>query len=240
MRLKGHLVIMARCPRLGAVKKRLARDIGPLEALRFYRHNGGCLIRMAAKDPRWRTWLAVTPEGAPQGGRGLWPGRYRRIGQGRGDLGARMERLFQALPPGPLVIVGSDVPGITPALINRAFRALGQSDWVIGPAPDGGYYLIGSKRLKKPFRPFAGVRWSSRHTLADTLRNLSDADKGRRDPAAGRQAGWTSPVLPGARGRIAFLPPLRDVDRGADLEALRAASSGVRAGAASAPPDCRA
>lgn len=200
-----HLVIMARNPRLCAVKKRLAMDIGALAALRFYRHNAGRLVHMACQDPRWVTWLAVTPDRAARQRRGLWPGSYRLIGQGRGDLGARMARIFQGLPSGPVVIVGSDIPGITPGLLARAFQALGSHDWVIGPAMDGGYYLIGAKRLCRAHRPFHGVRWSHEETLADTLANL----KG-----------------PGTAG-IAYLPLLRDVDSGTDLEALKDVTSGA-------------
>jgi rSAM/selenodomain-associated transferase 1 len=210
MPAKYHLVIMARSPRLGAVKKRLAKDIGVLAALRFYRRNTGRLVQMASKDPRWVTWLAMTPDRAARHRRGLWPGGYRLIGQGRGDLGARMARIFQDLPPGPVVIVGSDIPGIRPDLITQAFRALGAHDWVIGPAHDGGYYLIGAKRLRRPYRPFEGVRWSHEQTLADTLANLK------------RQG----------RPRVAYLPVLRDVDSGSDLAALKEPTASAPEGGA--------
>ena len=95
-------------------------------------------------------------------------------------------------PPGPVVIVGSDIPGIRPAHVARAFRALGRADWVVGPAEDGGYWLIGARRRPSYRDPFAGVRWSSEHTLADTVANLTGA-------------------------RIAFLEVLSDIDTGADL-----------------------
>jgi len=83
-----------------------------------------------------------------------------------------MQRLFQLLPPGPVIIVGSDIPAIGPAHIARAFRLLGRADVVLGPARDGGYWLIGMKRIPRVLAPFASVRWSSRHALADTLVNL--------------------------------------------------------------------
>jgi hypothetical protein len=184
-----HVVIMARAPRLGTVKRRLARDIGELAAWRFYRHGLVALARRLHGGGRWHSWLAVTPDRAM---RGPWPLLWRVIPQGPGDLGARMGRLFQDLPPGPVVIVGSDIPDIGPAHIARAFALLGSHDWVFGPAVDGGYWLIGSRRRPARLNPFAGVRWSSPHTLADTLANL-----------------------PGAR--VAFLEELQDVDTGADL-----------------------
>ena len=61
---RRHLVIMARAPRLGCVKRRLAGDIGEIEALRFYRGHTARLLRDMARDPRWETWLAVTPDAA--------------------------------------------------------------------------------------------------------------------------------------------------------------------------------
>ncbi|WP_198373490.1 TIGR04282 family arsenosugar biosynthesis glycosyltransferase, partial [Roseomonas rosulenta] len=117
-----------------------------------------------------------------------------RIGQAAGDLGARMEG---AMRPHPVaVLAGSDIPDLRPADIAAAIRALGRADAVFGPAEDGGYWLVGMGP-RRPARPFAGVRWSSAHALADTLRNF-----------AGR--------------RVALLRRLQDVDTAADLAALRA------------------
>jgi len=102
---------------------------------------------------------------APRGG--------RRGGQGGGDLGRRMARVFQTLPPGPAVIIGSDIPAIRPAHIAAAFRALGQHQAVFGPATDGGYWLVGLRRRPRlPRRLFERVRWSSAHALADTRAGL--------------------------------------------------------------------
>ncbi len=201
MSLVQHLVIMARAPRLGAVKRRLAAGIGAVGAWRFYRSITALTLRRVAPDRRWRTWLAVTPDRAALTGRGLWPAPCRVIPQGGGDLGARMGRLFRSLPPGPVVIVGSDIPEIGTAQIARAFRRLGAGDWVFGPAADGGYWLIGARRRPVIRPPFAGVRWSSPRTLADTLANL-------------------------AGSRVAFLEKMEDIDSAADLARLRARAAG--------------
>ena len=83
-----------------------------------------------------------------------------------------MQRLFERLPPGPAIIVGSDVPAIRPGHIAEAFRVLARGDAVLGPAPDGGYWLIGLRRSPNVLAPIGGVRWSSAHALADTLANL--------------------------------------------------------------------
>ena len=197
--LAQHVVIMARAPRLGAVKRRLARDVGTLAAWRFYRHGLVSLTRRLGRDGRWCRWLAITPDRSV---RTRWPRAWHAIPQGSGDLGARMGRLLQDLPPGPVVIVGSDIPDLGPAHIARAFALLGDHDWVFGPASDGGYWLIGARRRPARRDPFAGVRWSSPHALLDTLANL--------------------PVT-----RVAFLQELQDVDTGADLNRWRRKKLGV-------------
>ena len=189
MSRRAWVVIMARAPRLGAVKRRLARDLGALAALRFYRQSLRGLLRDLSGDSRWQVVLALTPDrAARQACEGV-----RAVPQGRGDLGARMGRFLRELPPGPVVIVGTDIPGLGRPQVARALDALGAHDWVLGPSGDGGYWLIGAKRLRPgPRDPFQGVRWSSAHTLADTRANLSGA-------------------------RIAYLERLDDIDTGADL-----------------------
>jgi uncharacterized protein len=165
-----HLVVFLRAPRLGRVKSRLAAGIGALAALRFYRDTSARLLRRLARDARWRTELWVTPE---RDLKGRWPVRAPRRGQGGGDLGRRMARVFATLPPGPAVIIGSDIPAIGRAHVAAAFRALGRSEAVFGPAADGGYWLVGMRRRPRvPRGLFMRVRWSSRHALADTLAGL--------------------------------------------------------------------
>jgi glycosyltransferase A (GT-A) superfamily protein (DUF2064 family) len=110
-----------------------------------------------------------------------------------------MQRLFECLPPGPVIIVGSDIPAIAPNRIAKAFALLKGSDAVFGKARDGGYWLVGLKRTPRVLAPFSSVRWSSQHALADTLANLG----GRR---------------------VAFAAELGDVDTSADYCALRASA----------------
>jgi rSAM/selenodomain-associated transferase 1 len=172
----NRLVIMAKSPRRGAVKRRLAGEIGEGAALRFYRSCLSHSFTRLASDRRWPTLLAVAPD--QDSASPILPSlpHVQRLLQGKGDLGQRMQRLFQRLPPGPVIIVGSDIPAIAPALIARAFALLRRSDAVFGKARDGGYWLVGLKRIPRVLAPFARVRWSSRHALADTLANL----KGKR------------------------------------------------------------
>jgi hypothetical protein len=167
MPLARHLVIFARCPRLGVGKRRLAAGIGPVQALRFQRVMLFATLRRLGTDPRWTTWLAVTPDRS-----GPWPVRLGNLPQGRGDLGQRMASVAKTLPPGPVLIIGSDIPGITATEVARAFHRLGQHDAVFGPAGDGGYWAVGLRRRPRFFDPFCDVRWSTEHALSDTVANL--------------------------------------------------------------------
>ncbi len=171
MSARRHLVIMVRAPRLGAGKRRLARDVGALAAWRFQRHMLRRLSRRLGRDPRWTTWLAVTPDRAVPGLRG----GDRTLPQGPGDLGVRMARLLREAPSGPVVVVGSDIPDLDAGHVAEAFKALGRHDGVFGPAADGGYWLVGARRRRRPWRSFEAVRWSSPHALADSLANLKGA-----------------------------------------------------------------
>jgi uncharacterized protein len=198
----NHLVAFVKAPRLGRVKSRLARDIGAVAAWHFYRTTMTSVLRKLDGSGRWLKWLAVTPDPAAAEPV-LWPRGWRRIPQGQGDLGARMGRVMRTLPPGPVVIIGTDVPGIRSRHIAQAFRALGRQEAVFGPAPDGGYWLVGLRR--RPRRPeiFGDVRWSTPTALADTLASLPEPD-------------------------VAMLETLHDVDTGADLAYWRRRSSQER------------
>lgn len=159
---------------MGRVKTRLAGGLGVSGATAFYRNETRALIRRLGCDPRWRTVLAVTPDTAAL--EPVFPDvlcdSLPRIPQGAGDLGARMMRAFEVLPPGPALIIGSDIPGIRNRHIAEAFRSLGSHDAVFGPAEDGGFWLVGQRRTPRIIPMFTNVRWSTDHALADTLGSL--------------------------------------------------------------------
>tara|TARA_R110000824_G_scaffold118960_19_gene272664 strand:+ start:83486 stop:84091 length:606 start_codon:yes stop_codon:yes gene_type:complete len=174
MTLTPQLVVMAKRPEMGRVKTRLAKGLGQAGATRFYRQTTQSLMRRVGTDPRWQTLLALSPDRAvfdtmP------WPGPCLRVGQGRGDLGHRMGRLMRDLPAGPVVIIGSDIPDISARHIAAAFRALGRNDAVFGPSADGGYWLVGLKRVPRVRDIFGQVHWSTDRSLEDTLRNVRNA-----------------------------------------------------------------
>ncbi len=165
-----HLLIMAKQPRIGRVKTRLGASVGAMEATRAYRVMLAETLRTLSHDSRWQTWVAVS--GVHELHANVWPENVSLVDQGPGDLGDRMQRMFDTLPVGPVAIIGSDIPNIEPADIAQAFHQLGRSDAVFGPAPDGGFWLVGQSRRRTVLKMFEGVRWSSRHALSDTMANL--------------------------------------------------------------------
>lgn len=196
MRQQRHLAVFLKAPRLGQVKTRLAAGIGALAALGFHRATAATLIRCVARDRRWRASLWLSPRDALRQ-RNVPHLGLPRFDQGTGDLGARMALVFRRLPPGPVVLVGTDVPALGPAVIADAFRRLDGSDAVFGPAGDGGYWLVGLRGSWRRRPPFRRVRWSTPHALGDTVVQLHCA-------------------------RIALLAPLDDIDTPADFRRWRA------------------
>jgi uncharacterized protein len=168
----GRLIIMVREPRLGTVKTRLGREIGAVAATGFYRCVTANLIRRLARDGRWHTVLAVAPDSAC--GSPFWPEDIDRLPQGRGDIGQRMARqLSRDRGGGPAVLVGSDIPGLRASHIADVFALLRGHRAVLGPAEDGGFWLIGVAAGVRLGGLFDRVRWSSPHALADTLKNAA-------------------------------------------------------------------
>ncbi|HGG06118.1 MAG TPA: glycosyltransferase [Aliiroseovarius sp.] len=159
---------MVKEPRPGRVKTRLAASVGTTRAAWWFRHQSARILR-DLDSPQWRLVLSVSPDHEGLTSR-VWSAHLPRMPQGQGDLGARMARVFQTLPPGPAIIIGADIPGITKAQIRASFAELGSHDAVFGPASDGGYWLVGLKRSRlAPKSLFKGVRWSTRDALSDTL-----------------------------------------------------------------------
>lgn len=156
----------------GRVKTRLASQVGVVRATWFYRHTVAAVMARLARSMAWETVVGVSPDTAIV--HPYWPKGATRMAQGRGDLGQRMQRLMHNQPPGPVVIIGTDIPAIRPPHIRAAFKALARADAVVGPALDGGYWLVGQSRRPKEIRMFERVRWSSPDALGDTLRNLRD------------------------------------------------------------------
>jgi uncharacterized protein len=196
VRPEATICVFAKPPRAGEVKTRLAAAIGAAQAAALAR----AFLEdtwVAASVPPWaRTVLASTePSAVELAGwrRGhIWP-------QGTGDLGERLERVLRrALRESPMALaIGTDTPGLPPALLFEARSALRGADAVLGPCEDGGFYLLGLRRC--PPELLRDLPWSSADTFQRTATRLR------------------------ARGlRTAVISPWFDVDRPEDLECLRA------------------
>ena len=163
-----RLIVFVKAPRPGTVKTRLARTLGADGACAAYEQLVTTVLASLAPLPAVE--LRFTPEDAGKEIHGwLRPG-WKVSAQGDGDLGSRLQRAFaQAFQAGArrVVVIGSDCPEVTPEDVREAWRQLKSCDLVVGPATDGGYWLIGL-RLSRP-NLFEGITWSSEMVLAETL-----------------------------------------------------------------------
>ena len=191
--MRRRVLVFVKEPVPGRVKTRLGREVGMVSAAGWFRRQSCALVRSLAADPRWETCIAVTPDREGLESR-VWPRGVKRWPQGRGGLGDRMARAVDQFQPGPLIIIGGDIPALSRSHVWRGFQALGRHDVVIGPAVDGGFWLIGLQRSprRRPARLFQGVRWSTAHARADTEASLEGL-------------------------RVGYVEELRDVDTAADL-----------------------
>ena len=171
---QATLLVFAKAPRPGTVKTRLARELGHEAAAAVYRRMGRLIVDRVAPAPAALT-ICYDPGGAEAEVRewlGSAPRRYWH--QGDGDLGARMSRMFRRgfERSSRVVVIGTDTPAVTSRTITRAIEALDSADVVLGPASDGGYYLMA---LGEP-RPelFTGIRWSTESVLAETLSRCAE------------------------------------------------------------------
>ena len=163
--MSDTVIVFARAPRLGTVKRRLARAIGDRAALRFHTATLTALLRGLIACRRFAVALAITPDRA----RMRVPRGVRVVPQGHGDLGQRMARALGRFRR--VALIGCDIPEANAADVTAAFQALGQADAVFGPAEDGGYWLI-ALGPRRPGDLFGKARWSTEHALADTLRQF--------------------------------------------------------------------
>ncbi len=199
----GAIAIFVKTPGIGRVKTRLAKELGEERATRFHllsaRATAAVVQSFLAHNPFWRGHFAVAER---QGVSAACWSEFPPLAPlwcGEGGLGRRMWRVARALrrAQGAAILIGADTPQIRPRLLEAAAAALRNAPWVIGPARDGGFWLLGT-RVDLPLRVWEAPDYERR------------SDRVRIDlvTAAGR-AGLPAPVE---------LPMLSDVDRRADFE----------------------
>jgi len=164
-----RLAVFARIPAPGRVKTRLSPAIPPALSARLYLAMLADALEGAMSADPGHVSVFWASAGDPPAGLSLPEGVAVRHQQGA-DLGERLSSAFAELLAGPgdrAVVMGSDCPDLGPAVLGEAFAALGDRDLVLGPARDGGYYLIGLRRPAA--RLFEGVSWGTDQVLAQTL-----------------------------------------------------------------------
>lgn len=194
MRVLG---IFAKQPAPGRVKTRLARETTAAWAAEVAAALLADVLQRVATVSARRV-IAFAPADARGWFETAAHGRFDLAAQADGDLGQRLRSFFEgqlAQEAEAVVVVGTDSPTLPIAFIEQAFAQLDAADLVLGPAGDGGYYLIGCRRRLPPV--FDGIAWSSASVLGETVRRLVDPS-------------W----------RLALLPPWYDIDTLADWQML--------------------
>jgi len=169
---KKALVIFTRFPELGKCKTRLAATIGDESALQVFKalitHTDSMVKRLSVDKFVYYTEAIHKND--------TWDNElYQKRLQAGEDLGARMQNAFGDLfgfGYEKVVIIGTDLYDLNTTDLEKAFTALESSNFVVGPAEDGGYYLLGMRKLKPEL--FRNKEWGASSVLAQTLANLED------------------------------------------------------------------
>jgi uncharacterized protein len=178
---KERLIIFTRYPKAGTTKTRLIPLLGAKGAAKLQRKmTEHTLSRMMGLTASNDLTLEIRYDGGNEDLMRRWLGsKFEYASQGGGDIGERMQRAFEdAFTSGAAaaVIIGTDIPDLSALDITEAFAALKQKKIVLGPAKDGGYYLIGLQKnafLQAVGDLFAGIKWGEHDVLKKTL-NISN------------------------------------------------------------------
>ena len=161
-----RIIVFIKAPRPGFVKTRLATDIGDEAACKAYQRLTETVLAKLTSLPNVE--IRFTPDDAKDEIKDWLRKGWGAKPQGNGDLGQRMHRAFQEAD-GAAIIIGSDCPYLETSDLQAASDTLQTHDAVMGPAADGGFWLIG---LAAPCPViFEGVHWSTHTALKETLAN---------------------------------------------------------------------
>jgi rSAM/selenodomain-associated transferase 1 len=167
----NHLIIFIKNPILGKVKTRLAATLGAETALQIYKILCGLTQNVALQTAAqsyvfYSDFIDKTDDWAA-------PFFIKKLQKNVPDLGERMAAAFELIfkinkkTRNKILIIGSDCPDITSSLLTTAYESLDKNDIVIGPAQDGGYYLLGMKTLHHEL--FSNMEWSVNTVLNQTI-----------------------------------------------------------------------
>ncbi|MGD8446046.1 MAG: TIGR04283 family arsenosugar biosynthesis glycosyltransferase, partial [Desulfobacterales bacterium] len=173
----NRLIIFTRYPQPGTTKTRMIPKLGDEGAAELQRQMTEHIVSRVTGNTALRsTSVEVRFEGGNKHLMAAWLGTgFDYSPQGNGDIGIRMSRAFEdgfGNGYASVVIIGSDIPDITGDIVNKAFDELRRHDLVLGPAADGGYYLIAMGKtvfIQAAARLFGGIRWGTEGVLSQTL-----------------------------------------------------------------------
>ncbi|HEX9781244.1 MAG TPA: TIGR04282 family arsenosugar biosynthesis glycosyltransferase [Opitutaceae bacterium] len=168
------IVLFAKAPQPGLAKTRLAAEVGEEEAMWLYR----LLVerQLRAIPAGWPMEIHYAPRNAGPEMRAWLGGHHAYVPQSAGDLGERLQSAFAhsfAADARAVIAIGSDCPELNAGDFLQAEEVLQRKDAVVGPARDGGYYLIGLRRPAPQL--FADVPWSTAQVFATTISHLENA-----------------------------------------------------------------
>jgi uncharacterized protein len=174
---KERLIIFTRYPETGSTKTRMIPILGPKGAANLHREmTEHVLSQVAGPSASHNLAVEIRYDGGNEDLMRRWIGsEFEYVLQKGNDLGERMKRAFEdAFESGAAsaVIVGTDIPDLTAKVIRNAFAALKQKKMVLGPAKDGGYYLIGLSKTAFSAAAgslFAGIKWGEKDVLTKTI-----------------------------------------------------------------------
>lgn len=196
---KRCLILMSKFPEEGRVKTRLAVEIGSRHASEL----SGCFVQdllQSLSSEAWSCRLALYPWDKREAMADIVGKAVIQVPQRGNDLGERMEGVFADAFSGGMrevVIIGNDVPDLPPDVVAEAFESLADHDAVLGPACDGGYYLVGFHRETCRDHLFDDLPWGTPEIFSRQMRRFRDQNL-----------------------RVYILPSWRDVDTLADLANL--------------------
>ena len=174
MNSRNLLIIFTRNPELGKVKTRLSKSTGDQVALEIYKfllNKTNQVTKQVSADKIVYYSEKITKHD-------IWSSNlYKKEVQHGSDLGAKMKNSFQAAFENKydkVLLIGSDLYDLEPCHIYEAFKKLDTNDVIIGPASDGGYYLIGLKKLHPKI--FKNNNWGTSTVREDTLKDLEKVD----------------------------------------------------------------
>ncbi|MBK8981589.1 MAG: TIGR04282 family arsenosugar biosynthesis glycosyltransferase [Ignavibacteria bacterium] len=171
--MKNALIIFARNPVIGNVKKRLAAEAGIDIAFEIYvkllYHTYKCTKEISCEKFLYLTDFKDLD---------LFDENYRQELQSGKDLGEKMKNAFNDLLRSgfeKILLIGTDCPGLNADILNQAFDKLDEAEFVLGPAKDGGYYLLGLKENSETL--FENINWSSNEVLKQTVEKIKKLNK---------------------------------------------------------------